>query len=92
MSPGGGGRGPAHHTSPYDVGHIFAPWLARAYEAARSVGRGGMCRTAVDERVTTAPMVRVVIGAIIDLKREYAALNTHEITTICWARFGQGSG
>jgi len=27
--------------------------------------------------------------AIIDLKREYPALNTHEITTICWARFGQ---
>jgi putative transposase len=26
--------------------------------------------------------------AIIELKREYAALNTHEITTICWARFG----
>ncbi len=27
--------------------------------------------------------------AIVDLKREYSALNTHEITTICWARFGQ---
>ena len=27
--------------------------------------------------------------AIIDLKRDYPALNTHEITTICWARFGQ---
>ena len=27
--------------------------------------------------------------AIIELKREYAALNIHEITTICWARFGQ---
>lgn len=27
--------------------------------------------------------------AIIDLKGEYPALNTHEITTICWARFAQ---
>ena len=27
--------------------------------------------------------------AISALKREYPALNTHEITTICWARFGQ---
>ncbi len=27
--------------------------------------------------------------AIIDLKGECPALNTHEITTICWARFGQ---
>jgi len=27
--------------------------------------------------------------AIIDLKREHPPLNTHEITTICWARFGQ---
>ena len=28
---------------------------------------------------------------IIDLKGEYPDLNTHEITTICWARFGQRS-
>lgn len=27
--------------------------------------------------------------AIIALKREHPPLNTHEITTICWARFGQ---
>jgi putative transposase len=27
--------------------------------------------------------------AIIDRKREYPARNTHEITSICWARFGQ---
>jgi len=27
--------------------------------------------------------------AIVDLQGEYPALNTHEITTICWARFGQ---
>jgi hypothetical protein len=29
------------HTSPHDVGHIFAPGLARAYHAARRRGRGG---------------------------------------------------
>lgn len=27
--------------------------------------------------------------AILDLKREHPPLNTYEITTICWARFGQ---
>jgi len=27
--------------------------------------------------------------AILDLKREHPKLNTYEITTICWARFGQ---
>jgi len=27
--------------------------------------------------------------AIFDLKREYPPLNTYELTTICWARFGQ---
>ena len=27
--------------------------------------------------------------AIIELKREHPPLNIHEITTICWARFGQ---
>ena len=26
--------------------------------------------------------------AILDVKREHPPLNTHEITTICWARFG----
>ena len=33
--------GPFRHTSPHDVGHIFAPGLARAYHAARRRGRGG---------------------------------------------------
>ena len=32
-----------------------------------------------------APQIR---QAILDAKREYPALNIHEITTICWARFG----
>lgn len=32
-----------------------------------------------------APEIR---QAILDAKREYPALNIHEITTICWARFG----
>jgi len=27
--------------------------------------------------------------AILDLKREHPPLNTYELTTICWARFGQ---
>ncbi len=34
---------------------------------------------------TLPPVIR---QAIVDLKREHPPLNTHEITTICWARFG----
>ena len=39
----------------------------------------------VEKHRTLPPVIR---QAILDLKREHPPLNTHEITTICWARFG----
>jgi hypothetical protein len=39
----------------------------------------------VEKHCALPPEVR---QAILDAKREHPPLNTHELTTICWARFG----
>jgi hypothetical protein len=60
------------------------------YRQADAFDQRGMVSLAPPPRVERHRQLPAPIRqAIIDLKREYAALNTHEITTICWARFGQ---
>ena len=60
------------------------------YRQADGFDQQGMASLAPPPRVERHQQLPAPIRqAIIDLKREYAALNTHEITTICWARFGQ---
>lgn len=60
------------------------------YRQADAFDQRGMSGLAQPPRVERHRQLPAPIRqAIIELKREYAALNTHEITTICWARFGQ---
>lgn len=56
------------------------------YRQADAFDRRGMVSLAPPPRVERHRQLPAPIRqAIIGLKREYAALNTHEITTICWA-------
>jgi transposase len=60
------------------------------YRQADAFHQRGMASLAPPPKVERHQQLPAPIRqAIIELKREYPALNTHEITTICWARFGQ---
>jgi putative transposase len=60
------------------------------YRQADAFDRLGMASLAPPpQRERHRRLPAAIRQAIIDLKGEYPALNTHEITTICWARFGQ---
>jgi len=60
------------------------------YRQADAFDQRGMASLVSPPRVERHRQLPAPIRhAIIELRREYAALNTHEITTICWARFGQ---
>ena len=58
------------------------------YRQADAFARLGMASLLAPPRREPHQQLPVPVRqAILDLKREYPALNTHEITTICWARF-----
>ncbi len=60
------------------------------YRQADAFDRLGMASLAPPpQRERHLRLPAAIRQAIVDLKRAYSALNTHEITTICWARFGQ---
>lgn len=61
--------------------------LYRQADAFDRVGMASLAPPPQRERHRRLPAA--IRQVIIDLKGEYPALNTHEITTICWARFGQ---